>query len=489
MTIRQLALILPVVIPLLVALASYALGWSRPARWLGLASPLALALGAIATYSGPSIHMLGSIIYADAMTAFMLFTISAVSLLATVASWSYLKLGTSGDQASVHKARQYLVLLQIFLAAMSGAIISDNLGLIWVAIEATTISTAFLVAHKGTSKALEAAWKYVIICSFGITLAFFGTVLLYYSATHAGLTSAQALDIHYLISAAPKMHNGATRLALGLLLLGYGAKVGLVPFHTWLADAHSQAPAPISALMSGVLLSVSLGILLRIKTVADLSVGSALFQKGLLIMGLATIVVAALLLIEQRDFKRLFAYSSLENMGVIAVAASIGTRTAIFALLLQVFAHGIAKSTAFIASGQIQDRIGSTAIADVSDLARQSPRVAFALGLATVALLGFPPFAIFSAEATIGYSLGASGGIVILLLAAVALLIGFGSIFRHVSAMLFSKGPSATSRFAISKLESMTLALGIAISLYVGLFAQPLMTVIEQAGSALGAIR
>ena len=489
MSYRDLALALPVVVPAILAVAGYFMGWSRPTRILSLATPIALALAALAARVGSPLSLFGAAIYADSMTAFMLITISLVSLLAIVASWSYLEAEAAHGPESAHKARRYLVLLQIFLAAMAGAILSDNLGLIWVAIEATTISTAFLVAHKGSSKALEAAWKYVIICSFGITLAFFGTVLLYFSATHAGLPSARALDIHELIAVSTKMHNAATKLALGLLLLGYGAKVGLVPFHTWLADAHSQAPAPVSALMSGVLLSVSFGILLRIKNFSDLSVGSGLFRNGLLVMGMATIIVAALLLVGQKDFKRLFAYSSLENMGLIAVAASIGSHLALYALLLQIFAHGIAKSTAFISAGQLQERTGSTAISEVTDLARRSPGLALALALATIALLGFPPFALFSTETAIGYALGSSGGIITLLVAALALLVGFASIVRHVSTMLFSQPVVAATKFQISRLESLPLWAGITISLYVGIFASPLFGVIERASSVLGAVR
>ena len=154
------------------------------------------------------------------------------------------------------------------------AVLANNLGVVWVAIEATTVSTAFLVGHHRTRASLEATWKYVVICSLGITLAFLGVVLLYLASLHAG-SGVHALDFDVLTARAPRLNPGVTRLAAGLLLLGFGTKVGLVPFHSWLADAHSQAPAPVSALMSGVLLSVALSVLLRVKAIIDVALGPA----------------------------------------------------------------------------------------------------------------------------------------------------------------------------------------------------------------------
>lgn len=485
----DLLLVIPVLVPLCVAgIGYFNLGYKQ-LRLLSLSTPLALAFTAIAArQSGPG-ERFGSIVYDDALTSFMLMITSLVSLVAVIASWSYLDDQSESKEgyAKSNKER-YLALFQIFLAAMSMAIVSNNLGIIWVSVEATTISTAFLVAHKGTSQALEAAWKYVIICSFGITIAFLGTVLLYFSATHAGISAGNALDLQYLIRSAPKLDNNTTRLALALLLLGFGAKVGLVPFHTWIADAHSQAPAPVSALMSGVLLSVAFSIVLRLQLLARLSIGAGLYQKGLLVMGLSTIVVAALLLVRQRDFKRLFAYSSLENMGLIAVAASIGSQAAILALLLQIFAHGIAKATAFISAGQLQHRVGSTSIGDVTSLVRRSPVLGAALLTATLALLGFPPFAIFLSETSIAYSINSSSETVILVIVAIALTVGFGSIVRHLVSMLFSSGASEAS-FTISHLERTPLIIGISVSLYVGIFAHPLLDIATRASLLLGQVR
>ena len=288
---------------------------------------------------------------------------------------------------------------------MALAVLANNIGVMWVAIEATTVATAFLVGHRRTRAALEATWKYVVICSVGIALAFLGTVLLYFASLHAGASSGNALNIDVLLAHATRLDPAVTHLAAGLLLLGYGAKAGLVPFHTWLADAHSQSPAPVSALMSGVLLSVAFSALLRIKSVVDLALGTGFLRAGLLIVGLLTLLIAASLLVVQTDFKRMLAYSSMENMGLVAVAAAAGTKLAIAALLLHVLAHGIAKTLVFLAAGQLQAAHDSTAIDDVTGVLARSPLIgtAFAVGLAV--LLGLPPFAMFASELSISRAL------------------------------------------------------------------------------------
>src|SRR5262249_18160178 len=206
----------------------------------------------------------------------------------------------------------------------------------------TTIVTAFLVGHHRDRAALEAAWKYVVICSAAIAIAFLGLVLLYDAARHAGLSSQEALDWATLAGHAHQLDPAVTRIAVGLAVIGFGAKAGLVPLHAWLPDAHSQAPAPVSALMSGVLLPVALYAMLRVKAIADPALGTGYPRTLLLILALATLALAALLLIGQRDYKRMLAYSSMEHMGLIALPAAIGSRLAIAALLLHMAGHGLA---------------------------------------------------------------------------------------------------------------------------------------------------
>ncbi len=228
----------------------------------------------------------------DALTVTMLVIIGIVATLATSASIGYLDAELAHGHTDARGARLYGALTAAFLAAMVLAVCANNIGVIWVAIEATTVITAFLVGHRRTRGAVEATWKYVVICSVGIAIAFLGTVLLYYAAEHAGAPPAAALNLDVLTAYAGGLDPPTARLAAVLLLVGYGAKAGLFPFHTWLADAHSQAPAPVSALMSGVLLSVAFSVLIRIRPIFDSATGRTFMRSELLVIGLATLLIA-----------------------------------------------------------------------------------------------------------------------------------------------------------------------------------------------------
>ncbi len=284
---------------------------------------------------------------------------------------------------------------------MAVAVLVANLGVLWVAIEATTIVTAFLVGHRRTRASVEAAWKYVVICSAGIALAFLGTILIYYAARQAGISEASALDWPVLVARAHELDPAVTRMGIALVILGFGAKAGLVPLHAWLPDAHSQAPAPVSALMSGVLLAVSFTAILRYKVIADVALGPGFARTLLVGAAVLTLALAAALLLGQRDYKRMLAYSSMEHMSLIALGAAAGSRLATSAVLLHIAGHGLAKSVAFCSSGHILHLRHTTRIGRVRGLLGQAPVLAAAFGLAVLALLGFPPFSLFASELAI----------------------------------------------------------------------------------------
>ena len=480
----------PILAPLAAAALAAVLGWRRlSASVTVLAALSVLVSGAVLGFgveSGARFGV-GHLLRADALTVTMLIVIGTVGTLATWASVGYVDAELDHGHTDHKGASLYGVLVPIFLAAMGLAVLANNIGVMWVAIEATTVATAFLVAHRRTRAALEATWKYVVICSVGIALAFLGTVLLYFASLHAGASSGTALDIDVLLAHAAQLDPGVTSLAAGLLLLGYGAKAGLVPFHTWLADAHSQAPAPVSALMSGVLLSVAFSALLRVKSVVDLALGSDFLRTGLLIVGLLTVLIAASLLVVQTDFKRMLAYSSMENMGLVAVAAAAGTTLAVAALLLHVLAHGIAKALVFLAAGQLQAAHDSTAIGDVTAVLARSRLIGipFAVGLAV--LLGLPPFAMFASELSIARALaGAHLGWV---LGAVLLLmvIAFAALVRNGSRMLLGAPDASSPAIAISGSVAAALVTGVILSVALGLTAGPLTQLFHTAATLLGA--
>ena len=482
-------LLVPILAPLAAAALAAALGWRRLTSFVTVLAALLILISSAVlgfnTGSGAR-FAIGNLLRADALTVTMLIVIGTVGTLATWAGVGYIDAELVHGHTDRKGANLYGVLVPIFLAAMALAVLANNIGVMWVAIEATTVATAFLVGHHRTRAALEATWKYVVICSVGIALAFLGTVLLYFASLHAGASSGDALNIDVLLAQGNQLDPAVTRLAAGLLLLGYGTKAGLVPFHTWLADAHSQAPAPVSALMSGVLLSVAFSVLLRVKSVVDLAVGIGFLRTGLLIVGLLTLLIAALLLVVQTDFKRMLAYSSMENMGLVAVAAAAGTRLAIAALLLHVLAHGIAKTLVFLGSGQLQAAHRSTRISDVTGVLARSRiiGVTFLVGLAV--LLGLPPFAMFASElsisraladANLGWALGA---------ALLFVVIAFAAIVRNGSRMILGPPDPGSPAITVPRSVAGALVTGVILSVALGLTVGPLLELFQTAATLLG---
>jgi hydrogenase-4 component F len=483
-------LLLPILAPVAAAALAAALGWRRlSASATVVAALTVLACGIVLGFRvGHQTHLrVARLLRADALSVTMLIVIGAVGTLATWASIGYLDNELAHGHTTRRGARLYGVLVPSFLAAMALAVLANNLGVLWVAIEATTIVTAFLVGHRRSRAALEATWKYVVICSVGIAVAFLGTVLLNFASVHAGAGSRHALDLDVLLAHAGHLDPAVTRLAAGLLLLGYGAKAGLVPFHTWLADAHSQAPAPVSALMSGVLLSVAFSALLRVKTILDIAIGPGFLRAGLLVVGLLTVFIAACLLLVQTDFKRMLAYSSMENMGLIAVAAAAGTRLAIAALLLHVLAHGIGKTLLFLAAGQLQATHDSTAISDVTGVLVRSRLlgVAFAVGVAV--LLALPPFAMFASELSIARALADAHLAWALGVAMLLIVVAFAALARNTSRMLLGPARRDSPTIAVPATVGSALVVGVIACLALGVTAGPLTGLFHTAAAVLGA--
>ncbi|MEP7034708.1 MAG: proton-conducting transporter membrane subunit [Dermatophilaceae bacterium] len=488
----NILLLLPILAPLAAAALAALLGWRRlTASVTVLAALSVLVCGAaigLHYRSGPHFGV-GRVLRADALSVTMLVVIGTVGTLATWASIGYINAELTQGHTNTKGANLYGVLVPIFLAAMALAVLANNVGVMWVAIEATTVATAFLVGHRRTRSALEATWKYVVICSVGIALAFLGTVLLYFASLHAGASSENALDIDVLLTHATRLDPAVTRLAAGLLLLGYGAKAGLVPFHTWLADAHSQSPAPVSALMSGVLLSVAFSALLRVKSVVDLALGTGFLRAGLLIVGLLTLLVAASLLVVQSDFKRMLAYSSMENMGLVAVAAAAGTQLAIAALLLHVLAHGIGKALVFLASGQLQAAHDSTAIGDVTAVLARSRLVGASFAVGLVVLLGLPPFAMFASELSISRALAGAHLEWVLGLALLLMLVAFAALVRNGARMLLGSPDPDAPAIPVPRSVAGALVAGVILSLALGVTAGPFTALFHTAATQLGATR
>ncbi len=441
-----------------------------------LASGLAISTQVLA---GHTLTALGGLLRADALTAFMLTAIGAVGLTAT---WG----GLAARDVVKRGAYAYPVLLVGFLLAMSLAVLADNLGILWIAIEATTITTAFLVGHHRTRQALEAAWKYVILGSVGVAIALLGIVLLYSATVAAG---SPTLSWVSLMHSGGTLDHGLVKMAAGLTLLGFATKAGLAPMHSWLPDAHSQAPAEVSGLMSGVLLSVAFYGILRVQAITNQVLGPTLMRSLLIAGALLSIAQAGALIMRQRDLKRMLAYSSIEHMGIIALGAAIGGPLAIGAALLHMLGHGLAKSSIFVASGRILAADGTTKIAQLRSLLARRPAVAAPFLVAMMALLGMPPFALFFTEVTIIVA-GFQRGLGWVTGAAVALLlVAFIGLAHHSADLLFGGREAAAEEADIDRSwhgPRVPLIAALAVTAMLGFVAGPTADLIARAAQLLG---
>jgi len=347
--------------------------------------------------NGPSLAF-GDWVYVDALGVVVTDLVAVVGFLAIVNSLPYIEHELTRGDLDPRRSRHYYALVLAFLATMFAVPVLNNLGAMWIAIEGTTIVSALLVSIHGDRAGLEAAWKYLIIGSVGIAFALFGTMMTFYAAEPILGDSGDALNWTTLRSVADQLNPEVMRLAFVFILVGYGTKAGLAPMHTWLPDAHSQAPSPVSGLLSGVLLKCALVALLRIGVLTDLSVGGSFRDNALMTFGVASIAVALPFILVQGDLKRLLAYSSVENIGIIVLAAGVGGPVATYAAMLHMVAHSLTKSSLFFSAGSIVQAYGSRRIHRLRGLVRTTPGIAAASVAGVVALSGFPPFAMFVSE-------------------------------------------------------------------------------------------
>ncbi|MHB8636194.1 MAG: proton-conducting transporter transmembrane domain-containing protein [Fimbriimonadaceae bacterium] len=339
---------------------------------------------------------------------------------------------------SARSARALFGLSSLFLIAANAVVCAADLGVMWVAMEASTLVTAPIILLSGTRKSIEAAWKYLILCGVGIAFALLGTMMLMASAQHMGL-GASSLSMSWLRSHATGLNGMLVRASFVFFVLGYGTKAGLFPVHNWLPDAHSEAPSPGSVLLSGALLNCGMVALWRIGGIVERTDSRWLLAGLLAPMGAVTVVAAALMLVQQRDLKRMFAYSSVENMGLLAVA--VGFRSApIFAL--HALAHSLAKSSAFSLSGCVAKEYGTVALNKLSGVMRQSPGLGFALLAAGAAVMGAPPFAAFTSEWLLLARAGDGRHIWILGALVVGLAVSFVAVMLHLGRVVFGERPT-----------------------------------------------
>ncbi len=432
--------------PLLGALVMAGLRNQDIAGWINvLVSAISLATAvAVAWLVADAGEVAGLSFRVDDFNVYLLALTALVGLSTAIFSRPYMRHVCSSGGTRHHSMRLYHAMFQLFMFTMFLALSTDNLGVLWVAVEGATLATVLLVSFYRTPEAIEAAWKYFILCGVGIALALFGTVLLYFAAQHVVADPASGLTWSTLHGVAARLQPSIMGLAFVFLLVGYGTKVGLVPMHQWLPDAHSEGPTPMSAVLSGLLLNVALYAVVRLKILVDgsLATTDSPHMAGYLLMGfgLISFLVAGLFLYRQRDIKRMFSYSSIEHMGLMTFAFGLGGPLATFGALLHMLVHSLTKSAIFITVGHATHIAGSQRIEQIRGLIRTQPLVGWGLVLGVVAIAGFPPFGVFTSEfLLLTATMQSQPWFTVVLL--IGLAIAFAGLFRHLHPMVYGTAP------------------------------------------------
>jgi hydrogenase-4 component F len=389
----------------------------------------------------------GSYLLVDDLNGTFIVLTSFVGFTTSIFSASYIGHELETGRLTPPSVRFYHAMYQVLMFAMNLALIANNIGLMWVAIELATLTTVMMVGIYRTHEALEAAWKYFILGSVGIALALFGTILVYMAARPVIGEGLDAMVWSVLVARAGAFDPALLDVAFVFLLLGYGTKIGLAPLHAWLPDAHAEGPTPISAVLSGLLLNVALYALLRFKML--LAVNPAAIAPGPLMvtLGIVSLVFAAFMLYRRRDIKRMFAYSSIEHMGIITFAFGMGGPLANFAGLLHMTMHSLTKSAIFFAVGHVAQVKGTQRIADMGGLTETHPVLGWTLILGVVAIAGLPPLGIFTSEFLVVSSTFARAPALALVLV-FGMLVGFAALFLRLNSIAFgeARGPSEKAK-------------------------------------------
>lgn len=418
----------------------------------------------------PCVFAFGQNLMMDALSAVFVLLIVTVGVLSALYAGGYLF--REGENAiSPLRLRRYAFFFHLFLFTMLLTVLSNNLGVMWIAIEGTTLASAFLVNVDDKKSSIEAAWKYLILCSVGIALALFGIILVYYSAIAQMAAGENKLLLQwtFLLKNAGQLDPQIIRLAFIFILVGYGTKAGLAPFHSWLPDAHSQAPAPVSALLSGVLLSCATLGILRFHILTKAVTGSAFSDTLLVFFGVLSVAVATPFILEQKDYKRLLAYSSVEHMGLAAVGIGFGGALGVYGALLHIVNHAFTKSLLFFSSGHLLYLFQTKEIDKVKGIFRKRAFVGAVFFLGVLAIAGMPPFSIFVSEFLIlsaGFAAAQFIPCSILLVLLALIFVGF---LKHGNRMAFGEAEKAPAP-GKSLLMDGVLCVGVVLILVMGVY-------------------
>lgn len=471
-----MTLLLLLGIPLFFALLLAFLGDWRFApeiNILGSAASFAAGIAlALQVYLHGSFTAGNKFFFVDPFNVYLAVLTSFVSLTTAIFSRRYMRVEREHGRVGQWRMRFYHAMYQLFIFAMLLCLLTNNFGVLWIAMELATLSTVLLVSLYRTPNAIEAAWKYFILCGVGIAQALFGTVLLYFAAERVLGVGGEALLWTNLSQVSGQLEPTVLRLAFVFLMVGYGTKVGLVPLHNWLPDAHSEGPTPISAVLSGLLLNVALYALVRCKVLVDGSTGTHTAGHMLMGFGLLSVVVAAFSLLRQKDIKRMFSYSSIENMGIATFAFGLGGHLATYGALLHMLAHSLAKSAVFFTVGHASQMHGTQEMDRIRGLIKGNPVVGWSFLLGVMALVGLPPFGLFTSEFLILTATIKEAPLLtpILLL---GLGVAFAALFRKVQSMVSGAVPPWAVPLRAAHLP---VVLHMALVLLLGLYLPPFLS-------------
>lgn len=423
-------------------------------------------------------------LHIDSLSSLFLSLLGIIGFLTGLYSIGYMRHEVDHGEISIATLCNYYGFFHLFLFTMLLVVTSNNLIVMWAAIEATTLSSAFLVGIYGQRSSLEAAWKYIIICTVGVAFGLFGTVLVYANAASFMAEPDHAIFWTEVLKESSRLDPTLMVLAFVFVLIGFGTKTGLFPMHAWLPDAHSEAPSPVSALLSAVLLNCALLVLIRYYIIICHAIGDSFPNRLLLIFGLLSVGVAAFFILVQQDMKRLLAYSSVENMGLVAVALGIGGPLGILAALLHTLNHSLAKTLLFCGSGNVLLKYGTRNLDVVCGMLKVMPFTAVLLGGGALALGGMPPFNIFLSEfMTVTAGLAAEHLLVTLLLLLLLTLV-LGGLVRMVAKVLFATPPQQVVSGELGWLTTVPMVLLLVMMLVMGThIPQPVSRLLAGASS------
>jgi hydrogenase-4 component F len=389
--------------------------------------------------------------FVDYLNISLVVLTTLVSTTTAVFSRRYMRVEREHGRVGPWRMRFYHAMFQLFIFAMLLALVTNNFGVLWISMELATLATVLLVSLYRTPTAIEAAWKYFILCGVGIAQALFGTVLLYFAAERVLGAGGNALLWTNLSRVSGQLDPTVMRLSFVFLMVGYGTKIGLVPLHNWLPDAHSEGPTPISAVLSGLLLNIALYALIRCKALVDGSLGTHFAGNIMIGFGLLSLLTASFSMLRQKDIKRLFAYSSIEHMGIATFAFGVGGPIATFGGVLHMIVHSLAKSATFFSVGHAAQMHGTQEMARIRGLIRGNPAVGWGMFLGVMALAGMPPFGIFTSEFLILTATMKEAPILAPLLL-LGLAVAFAALFRKVQPMVAGLIPAGQKPLAAANI-------------------------------------